>query len=379
MDYPLGRPRIPEGAPFLRIAHVTPAYFDEASLIGGAERYVSYVARALEAAAPMLPFAMSQAIFALGRRDMTFLDRTVPVTVFANENPDPNPMAAMSAKLWHALQNFDVIHVHQSVTFFGAYCGVIARSLGKTVVMTDLGGGECDLMLEHGGLRLADGLLSISEFGRTLIGPYFKGPHVAVIGPVDTDAFTPPARPARRREVLCVGRVLPHKGIDRIIDALPPGLPLRVVGRLYDARYHALLLERARGKDVTFVPDADDATLLDCYRRAGLYVHGSTYIDCYGNRINKPELMGLTTLEAMAAGLPAVVSNTASLPELVPDQRFGRVFDGVAGLKAILTEFAAGSWPGPDASALARAHVVNSYGFPVVGQRIASFYAGAAA
>jgi hypothetical protein len=37
--------------------------------------------------------------------------------------------------------------------------------------------------------------------------------------------------------------------------------------------------------------------------------------------------------------------------------------------------FAAGRWPGPDAADLARRHAVERYGFPVVGRRIAEFYA----
>jgi len=370
----------------LRVAHVSPAYFAEDSLIGGGERYVSYVARALRDAAPALPFVLSQAVFAIGRKDLAFSDGGVPVTVFANENPSPHPMAAMSGRLWQALEDVDVVHVHQALTFFGCYCAVIARSLDKTLVMTDLGGCENSLLLQHGGLGLADGILSISEFAKSLVKAYFPGPHAAIVGPVDTATFAPPAAPpsssspgsspGRRREVLSVGRLLPHKGADRIIDALPPGLPLRLVGRPYDANYYELLRQRAAGKDVTFVVDADDAELLQCYHSAGLYVHASTFVDVYGRQIAKPELMGLTTLEAMATGLPVVVANTASLPELARDPRFSRVFEDVAGLRRVLQDFAAGTWPGPDASGLARRHAVETYSFPVVGRRIAEFYAG---
>ncbi len=364
----------------LRVAHVSPAYFAEDSLIGGGERYVSYVARALRDASPSLPFVLAQSVFAIGRRDLAFSDGGVPVSVFANESPSAHPMAAMSARLWQALADVDVVHVHQALTFFGCYCAVIARSLNKTLVMTDLGGGENPLLLQHGGLALADGLLSISDFARSLVGAYFRGPHAAIIGPVDTGAFAPPSGASassggRPREVLSVGRLLPHKGVDRIIDALPPGLPLRLVGRPYDAEYFALLRERAAGKQVTFVVDADDAALRQCYHAAGLYVHASTFIDCYGRRIAKPELMGLTTLEALASGLPVAVANTASLPELAPDPRFSRVFQDVADLRGILEAFAAGTWPGPDAGDLARRHTVDNYSFPVVGRRIAAFYA----
>ncbi|MBN9508493.1 MAG: glycosyltransferase family 4 protein [Alphaproteobacteria bacterium] len=359
----------------LRIAHVSPAYFAEDSLIGGGERYVSYVARALREAAPSLPFSISQAVFAMGRKDHSYSDGGVPVTVFSNENPGSHPMAVMSARLWDVLAEFDLIHLHQGLTFFGCYIATIARSLGKTLIVTDLGGGENPLLLQHGGLGLADGMLSISEFAKSLVSAYFAGPHAVVVGPVDTMVFTAPKVLARPRSVISVGRLLPHKGADRIIDALPPNLPLRLVGRPYDPAYYELLHERAAGKDVTFIVDADDAALLRCYHEAGLYVHASTFVDVYGRRISKPELMGLTTLEAMATGLPVAVAKTASLPELAHDLRFCRVFPDVAALRAILEDFAAGVWPEPAAADLPRRHVVDNFSFPVVGRRIAEFYA----
>lgn len=357
------------------MALVSPSYFAEDSLIGGGERYVSYLARALRQATPDLPFALDLEVFALGERALSFLDGDVPVTVFPNENPQRHAMAAMSHHLWQALAPFDVIHIQQGLTFFGAYCAVIGRSLGKTVIVTDLGGGENTLMLGHGGLCMVDGIISISEFARAITKTYFKGPHIAVIGPVDTELFQPRPDIKRSREVLSVGRLLPHKGCDRVIDALPDGLALRLVGRAYDNAYFDLLQKRAKGKNVTFVTDADDVALKAFYHTAGLYVHASTFTDIYGNRIAKPELMGLTTLEALACGMPVAVSNTASLPELAPDPRFSRVFDEVAGLRVVLEDYKAGRWPSEDVAGLARAHTVENYSFPVVGRRIAEFYA----
>lgn len=57
-----------------------------------------------------------------------------------------------------------------------------------------IGGGGNPLLLQHGRLALADGLLSISDFARSLVRAYFRGPHAAIIGPVDTSAFTPPSQ-----------------------------------------------------------------------------------------------------------------------------------------------------------------------------------------
>jgi glycosyltransferase involved in cell wall biosynthesis len=152
-------------------------------------------------------------------------------------------------------------------------------------------------------------------------------------------------------------------------------LHLKIVGRRYHQEYFKLLSKKARGKDVMFVTDADDLVLRDLYQTSGLYIQASTYVDSYGKYVQKPELMGLTTLEALSSGMPAVVAATASLPELASDDRYSRVFRDVAELGEILIEYKHGAWPEAGAGSLARSHTVLHYSFPVVGEKIARFYA----
>lgn len=354
----------------LRIAHLTPTYFSDASVIGGGERYVDNLVRALATAGGFV-----QEVVSLGSAAATRGMDQATLRVLANDAPEAGAMAGVAASLRDAVHDYDLVHVHQSLTTFGAYCTALARSAGVPAIGTDLGGGADELMLRRGGIELLDGVISISAFAHRLLGGAFTGPSDVLIGPVDTDAFTPdPTVERDPRLVLCVGRILPHKGVDRIIAALPPSLRLVVIGRVYDADYHALLRDRAQGRDVHFVHDADDAALLDHYRRASVLVQASTARDVYGHMIEKPELMGLTTLEAMACGLPAIVSDAGSLPELVPDPRFGRVFSTTDDLAALLGDLAAGRWPAPGAAVLARHHVVAHHGMAAIGRRLAAFY-----
>ncbi len=354
----------------LRIAHLTPTFFSEASVIGGGERYVDNLVRAL---ATQDGFA--QEVVTLGPAPDTRATAHATLRILPADNPAAGPMDRVSAALADAIRGCDLVHIHQSLTTFGAWCTALARSAGVPALGTDLGGGADPLMLHRGGLELLDGVVSISDFAHRLLGGAFTGRAEVMIGPVDTDAFAPDPAVARDpRMVLCVGRILPHKGVDRIIDALPPDLTLVVVGRVYDEAYHALLLDRAQGRDVRFVHDADDAALLGFYRRAAILVQASTARDVYGRAIEKPELMGLTTLEAMACGLPAIVSDAGSLPELVPDPRFGRVFSTRDDLAALLGAVAEGRWPDPDAASLARNHVVATHGMAAIGGRLAAFY-----
>ncbi len=361
----------------LAVAHLSPTFFDARSVLGGGERYVEYLAQALRRASPAHGVRFSQAIFACGERDETFDRDGIALRVMRNDNIYPSLMDATAEALWREIEPFDLVHVHQSLTQFGAYATAVAKSLGKPVVLTDLGGGNNRLMLEGRGLALADGIVSISAYAHSFVASLFAGPYEILIGPVDTDRFAPPARPPTRavRRVICVSRILPHKGIDRIIAALPPGLSLTVVGRVYDEAYYERLRTMAAGKDVTFVHDADDDRLVALYRASDLFAQGSTARDLDGKPIAKPELMGLTTLEAMSCGLAAVVSDAGSLPELIQDERIGRVFSTHADLVDIFADVAAGFWPPPDAAAIARAHVVDRYSFVRVGERLGAFYA----
>ena len=65
-------------------------------------------------------------------------------------------------------------------------------------------------------------------------------------GGVDTDRFRPGEPQCRLEQALFVGRLLPHKGVDLLIDALPASVKLVVMGRVYDDSYFAYSPARRR-------------------------------------------------------------------------------------------------------------------------------------
>ena len=220
----------------LKVAHLTPAFFAADSVVGGGERYVYNVAKALAAAQETLQTAVKQCVFTVAPRERLFAEGRIPVRVLRNESIFDGPMQHFAWPLWQELAGFDLIHVHQSLTIFGAFCTVVAKSLGKTLVLTDLGGGESKLMLDGKGLELADGVVSISRYAHSLISGAFSGPHEILIGPVDTDFFVPAAKAGNPRTAICVSRLLPHKGIDQVISTLPPGMSSGSSGKSITSR-----------------------------------------------------------------------------------------------------------------------------------------------
>jgi glycosyltransferase involved in cell wall biosynthesis len=112
--------------------------------------------------------------------------------------------------------------------------------------------------------------------------------------------------------------LLPHKGIDYLIDAVEEPMRLRVIGRAFAhaADYRQLLIERAAHKNVIFDGTCGDEELLRTYQGALCVVNASVYRSALGTSHPNTELLGLSRLEGMACARPGIATNVASLPEL---------------------------------------------------------------
>jgi glycosyltransferase involved in cell wall biosynthesis len=134
---------------------------------------------------------------------------------------------------------------------------------------------------------------------------------------------------SRRSGVLFVGRLTPHKGVDNLLRALPGGVELTIVGTTGHDRhaperdYPSLLRRLARDRQVRFVEAASDEELASLYRRSAVAVLPSVARTCYGRQVAISELLGLSLIEAMAAGTPVIASRLGGLPEVVDDGETG--------------------------------------------------------
>ncbi|GAA1792797.1 glycosyltransferase family 4 protein [Planosporangium flavigriseum] len=197
--------------------------------------------------------------------------------------------------------------------------GLLRRIGCGTDVVTYLGG--------YTHARLAPVLDDVTELRRLAPG-------------VDTDAYHPDVdgSQVRRRHglsdrpvVVCVSRLVPRKGQDALIRALPeirrrvPGAALLVVGGgPYRPSLERLARENGVAEHVVFTGSvpweelpahyaAGDVYAMPCRtRRAGLDVEG----------------LGIVYLEASATGLPVVAGDSGGAPDAVREGETGYVVGG---------------------------------------------------
>lgn len=299
------------------VAHLVPAPFDpDDGIIGGAERYSFELARHMAERVPTR-------LVTFGRRSRTARIDRLEVTVLAATYVRGQRTNPVAAGMWGALRGAAVVHCHQQHVLATSLAAVAARLRGARVFVTDLGGGGWDVSSYVSTDRWFHGHLHISEYSRRVSGHSARPTARVVLGGVDLRRFAPQG--AVGRNVLFVGRLLPHKGIHDLIDAVSPDVPLRIVGRSGGDQYVEDLRRRAARKRVTFVHDADDERLVKEYREARCVVLPSVYTLPDGRATAVPELLGQTLLEAMACGRPAICTDVASMPEVVVDRETGLV------------------------------------------------------
>jgi glycosyltransferase involved in cell wall biosynthesis len=86
--------------------------------------------------------------------------------------------------------------------------------------------------------------------------------------------------------------------------------------------------------------------------------------------------MGLTTLEALACGLPVIVSDAGSLPELAVNKNYSAVFKNENDLKEKLLAVKNGQWPVEHNTESMYNYVYQNYGDLHVGSLFLDIYQG---
>ena len=276
------------------VMHVVPAVFDEEQgVLGGAERYAMELARHMAdvISTTLLAFGPRGSRTKIGELHVRVLGKPIHV-----RGQSQNPF---SLRLFSALRPATVVHCHQRHVLTSSLAAGFCRLTGRKVFVSDLGGGGWDLSAYVRTDNWYHGHLHLSEYSRRLSGhEEYRRAHV-ISGGVDAEKFSPGTRDDRQGTVVFVGRLLPHKGVDQLVRAVPSDIPLEIIGSVLDPRYLQDLQKLAEGKQVRFRHDCTDEEIVEAYRRALCVVLPIVYTDMYGGQTQVPELLGQTLLEGM--------------------------------------------------------------------------------
>lgn len=352
------------------VVHVTPTYFAPESFIGGGERFAEELARAMSARTGVRLVSFGPRAFR--ERVSGTLERVI-LRSWTRDKLTP-----FSPRLFRELRGADVIHCHQYFvlpTFLAAWWG---HRHGCKVFVSDVGGGGWTPGYQIDQSRWITAHLPISEYAaRSLPGRNKR--YRVIHGGVDLDRYPMRPRPEHDGSVVFLGRILPHKGIHVLIEGLPAGVPLHVIGPIGEVGYLARLRAAAAGKRVAFHHGLGDGEVVGFLQRAMALVH-PTPVDANGDA-RAHELFGLALVEAMACGCPVIASDVASLPEIVGDGTTGLLIppNDSAAIGAAITRLSADHAGWATMSVSARRRVERRFCWQHVAERCVAAYESAGA
>jgi phosphatidylinositol alpha-1,6-mannosyltransferase len=195
----------------------------------------------------------------------------------------------------------------------------------------------------------------------TYLGQYTRDRIAPALGPraelsrmvpgVDAELFRPDAAAGEalraelglqdKRVIVCVARVVPRKGQDMLVRAMPlirrsvPNAVLLVVGKGPHEAEVRKLADRLAPGAVHFVGGKTHAETPAYYAAADVFA-----MPCRTRKFGlEAEGLGIVFLEAAASGLPVVVGRSGGAPDTVRDGETGHVVNGAdpASIAAALT------------------------------------------
>lgn len=181
--------------------------------------------------------------------------------------------------------------------------------------------------------RGVDHVIAVSEFVRKSVLATARLPDErasVVTNVVDSARFHPgPLRAPGAPEILFVGRIAAEKGVEVLVDALPavarahPDVTLTIVGPASGGTERGAYLRRCERRiaalgltqRVRFAGAVPNSELPHLLQRCRLLAVPSLW----------GEPCGVVVLEALACGVPLVASRVGGIPELIEEERTGRL------------------------------------------------------
>lgn len=311
----------------MKILFIVPIYLksidDVKSLytLGGGGRYPFELAKNISdlgsSEVEMVFFGKSSASEMLGRMRISIIPA---INIVPQINGTVNPLP-VSMQFFRKIKKADVIHSIQIRTEATMLATLFARILRKPIFLTDNNFNGLSLSRIIKVESLATAVLTISKEDYESWNVKNKK---IIYGGVDMKKFA--YKKKKKPYVLYAGRITPHKGVDILVEAMPPEYKLIITGVVMEKDFLVYLKKIAHNKNVEFVENATDARLVELYQDASCFVLPATAVDYQGKQWSRPGLYALVVPEAMSCGTPVIVSNVGALPYFIENNLNGFTF-----------------------------------------------------
>ena len=179
------------------------------------------------------------------------------------------------------------------------------------------------------GLALVDKFATYDSFNKDLIKRDLHREATNVYAGADLDTFQSLAKKRQPQQsvfnVLSVGVIFPHRRYEDLIRAAALlkkkkiSIKVTIIGKQdlspdYFKRLQAIVKEKGLGRTVTFKNYVTDQEMQDYYRAANVFVF-----------INDGFTWGISVFEAVAAGLPVIITDNIGAADLIDNQVDGWV------------------------------------------------------
>jgi len=224
------------------------------------------------------------------------------------------------------LKEFDVVHVH-GLGFFADYLALTRLLHNKPLILSTHGGifHTKDISFIKKAYFNLIGRLALKQFAKVVavssndlklfrkIVPEKK--LVLIENAIDFEKLQKTKSNPETNNFLFVGRLSKNKGLKELLKAFAvvkkekPDFMLRIVGREFDLTKKELqkeINELGLEKNVMLLGEVTDKELDEAYGISGIFVSASSY-----------EGFGISTVEAMAAGLIPILNDIPSFREFV--------------------------------------------------------------
>lgn len=331
-------------------------------------------------------------VFCLDHRTFPDFDRKQPFRTERLRSPLILGDGGVVPHLLMGLRRCDVVHLHYPFYGGAEYVYLASRLAGRRYLMTyhmDVFGTTPLKRLIIDGYerlltrRIVDGAACIAALSREhlasskISGIVDMRKVIELPNGVDAERFAPrPKDPelvkryglAGKTVVLFVGNLQPFKGLHLLIDAVAglhdPDVVLLIVGGGYAEReFRKSVADRGIGARVVFAgPQAPDRDLPAHYNLGDFLVLPSTHSESFG----------LVVLEALASGIPAIVSSLPGPAQLIQNGTDGFIAEkgDVEDLKAKIILLLNKDRERASMGEAGRQKILNRYDWKVIGGRL---------